>query len=158
MVFFLLFCYNKREVTPMDNMQKLIKRKKIYLKRYRKNKACILRLKNKLYILDSKLKNPKSPSYSSMPRGNLISTEDILADKYDLEKRINKLTKKAENLKFKILNEIDTIDDPRYCEILEAYFIECMDMEDIADRMGYGKRHIYKLYAIAIQKLIELEQ
>lgn len=138
----------------MDDIQEKIKSKKIFLKRYRKNHACVLRLKNKLYVIDSRLKNPKSPSYSNMPKGNPITTEDIIADKYDLENRIEKLTKKGERIKCEIINQIDMIDDPRYCEILEAYFIDCLDMDTIADEMGYGKRHVYKLYSEAITRLV----
>ena len=141
----------------VDDLQSRIKRKKIFLKRYRKNIACVSRLKNKLYVLDSRLKNPKSPTYPDMPKGNFITTEDLLADKLDLEKRIEKLNKKGECIKCEIINEIDNVDDPRYCEILEAYFIDCMDMEDIADIMGYGVRHTYKLYSSAINELLNYD-
>ena len=75
----------------------------------------------------------------------------------DLEKRIDKLVSKGERIKCEIINEIDNIDDPRYCEILEAYFIDCMDMEDIADNMGYGLRHTYKLYSDAITQLLNYD-
>jgi hypothetical protein len=92
-----------------------------------------------------------------MPKGNFITTEDLLADKLDLEKRIEKLNKKGECIKCEIINEIDNVDDPRYCEILEAYFIDCMDMEDIADIMGYGVRHTYKLYSSAINELLNYD-
>lgn len=141
----------------MGDSQEQIKLKKIFLKRYRRNNTCILRLKNKLYTTESRLKSPKSPSYSSMPKGNPVTTEDILADKCDLEKRIERLNKKGERIKNEILTQIDMIDDPRYCEILEAYFIDCLDMEDIAEEMGYGPRHVYKLYSKAIERLVEFD-
>lgn len=141
----------------MDDIQKLTRQKKFFLKRFRKNRSCVIRLQNKLYVLESRLKSPKPINYSDMPKGGPISLDDLMADKVDLEKRIDKLVSKGERIKCEIINEIDNIDDPRYCEILEAYFIDCMDMEDIADNMGYGLRHTYKLYSDAITQLLNYD-
>lgn len=150
-------CVKSRGGEHVDDIQKLTRQKKFFLKRFRKNKSCIIRLQNKLYILESRLKSPKPINYSDMPKGGPISLDDLMADKVDLEKRIDKLVSKGERIKCEIINEIDNIDDPRYCEILEAYFIDCMDMEDIADNMGYGLRHTYKLYSDAITQLLNYD-
>ena len=128
-----------------------IEKKKQYLKRYRKNIACIRRLEKKLALLDDKIKSVRSPSLSGMPRGGVpITVEDLIADKMELEERIKRLTQKKSGLKKQILEEIDTLEDPRYCEILEAFFIECLSLDDIADREGYTVRHVYRLYSEAV--------
>jgi predicted DNA-binding protein YlxM (UPF0122 family) len=131
-----------------------IKKKKRSLKRYRNNLACIGRLEEKLTLLDERIKSVRSPNYSGMPRGGTpVTIEELLSDKVDLEKRIDKLKVKNRKVKNQILEEIDSLDDPRYCEILEAYFIDCMSMEDIAEEMGYSTRWAYDLYSEAVEEL-----
>ena len=131
-----------------------VKKKKRSLKRYRNNLACIDRLEEKLTALDEKIKSVKSPNYSGMPRGGApITIEELLSDKIDLEKRIKRLKDKGKIYKDQILEEIDSLEDLRYCEVLEAYFIDCMSISDIAEEMGYTDRYIYELYKNAIEEL-----
>ncbi len=139
----------------MENQEiQEIKNKKRSLRRYRLNLACIERLEEKLSLLEARIKSVKSPSYSGMPRGSTpVTVEDLLSDKLDLEKRITRLKAKGKNIKAEILDEIDSLSDPRYCEVLEAYFIECKSISNIADDMGYSDRHIYDLYKEAIDEL-----
>lgn len=131
-----------------------VKNKKRSLKRYRNTLACIDRLDNKLENLDERIKSVKSPNYSGMPRGGTpVTIEELIADKIDLEKRIERLKSKSRKLKDQILEEIDALDDYRHSEILEAYFIERKTMGEIAKDMGYTERRIYDLYKTAVQKL-----
>ena len=89
-----------------------------------------------------------------MPRGGVpVTTEDLIADKIDLENRIKRLKEKSKKLKGEILEEIDSLDDPRYVAILEGFFIDCLSMEDIAENEGYTVRHVYTLYHDAIKAL-----
>lgn len=129
------------------------KHKKRFLRRYRNNLACITRLEAKLVILDERITSIKSTNLSGMPRGGIpVTLDDLLADKDDLERRIKKLKAKSRDLKRSVYEAIDSIEDPRYCEVLEAHFIECLDFDDIADQMGYTERHVYTLYAEAIRR------
>lgn len=131
-----------------------IEKKKRSLKRYKKNVACIGRLEEKLTLLDERIKSVKSPNYSGMPRGGTpVSLEELLSDKVDLEKRIKRLKDKGKKLKDQITEEIDSLEDPRYCEVLEAYFIECKTIDKIAEDMGYTEVHIYNLYREAVTEL-----
>ena len=131
-----------------------IKKKKRSLKRYKHNLACIDRLEEKLTLLDDRITTVKSPNYSGMPRGGTpVTIEELISDKGDLEKRIKRLKDKGKRLKDHILEEIDSLEDPRYCEVLEAFFIECKSIETIAEDMGYSDRHIYDLYREGIEEL-----
>ena len=133
-----------------------VEKKKRSLKRYKKNRACIDRLEEKLVLLEQRIKSVKSPSYSGMPRGGTpVSVEELLSDKIDLENRIKRLKAKGNTLKSEILEEIDTLEDPRYCEILEAFFIDCLPLEDIAENEGYSPRHVYRLYNEGVSLLSE---
>ena len=90
-----------------------------------------------------------------MPRGGIpVTSADMIADKIDLEKRIEKLKEKGRGLKAAIYEEIDSLEDPKYCELLEARFIDGQTFEDIAENMGYTERHIYTLYKEAINILV----
>ena len=141
------------------SMKEIEESKKRSLKRYRNNLACITRLEKKLRDLDDRIKNIKSPNFSGMPRGGVpITIDDLMSDKIDLEKRIEKLKSKSRRLKLSICEEIDSLEDSRCCEVLEAYFIECLSIEQIADRMGYTDRRVYALYKKAISLLSENEQ
>lgn len=129
-------------------------KKKRSLKRYRKNVACIERLEKKLVLLDERITSIRSPSFSDMPRGGVpVTIDDLMSDKIDLEDRIKRLKAKSRNLKKSVCEEIDSLEDPRYCEVLEAHFIDGLPIEDIADELGYTERHVNRLYSEAITLL-----
>lgn len=129
-------------------------KKKRSLKRYRKNVACIERLEKKLVLLDERITSIRSPSFSDMPRGGVpVTIDDLMSDKIDLEDRIKRLKAKSRDLKNAVCEEIDSLEDPRYCEILEAHFIDGLSFEDIAEEMGYTERNVIKLYSEAITLL-----
>lgn len=135
------------------DIQELDKKKR-YLKRYKKNKALIERLTIKLEDINDRLYKVKSPNYSGMPRGGTpITTADILSDKKDLEDRIARLKIKGRTFKSEILDKIDELDDTRYAEILESFFIECKEFEDIAEEQGYTVRHVIRIYSEAINSM-----
>lgn len=137
-----------------QSSQGIEKQKKRSLKRYRKNEECIQRLERKLISIDDRITAIKSPNYSGMPRGGVpVTIEDLISDKMDLESRIKRLKLKGRDLKRAVYEEIDSLEDIRYCEILEARFIDGLSFGDIADRLGYTERHVIKLYSEAISTL-----
>lgn len=132
-----------------------IKNKKQSLKRYRVNRVNVNRLEEKLILLDEKIKSIKSPNYSGMPRGGTpITIEELLSDKVDLEKRIKRLKDKGKKIKDSILEEIDSLEDPKQAEVLETFLIDCKTIEEIAEDMGYTDRYIYDLYRDGINELV----
>ena len=141
-----------------QNGQNIIQKKRS-LKRYRKNRLCVERLEDRLLALEAKIKSVKSPNYSGMPRGGEpVTIDDLISDKIELEKRIARLKEKGKALKCEILEEIDTLEDSRYCEILEAFFIDCLPLSEIAENEGYTERHVYRLYTEAVSILSENSQ
>ena len=150
---FLLFCYlSRRRYNVSDKLkEESIKRS---LKRYRNNLACVARLERKLRDLNDRITDIKSPNFSGMPRGGVpVTIDDLMSDKIDLEKRIGKLKAKSRFLKQSVYDEIDTLEDSRCCEILEAHFIDGLSIETIADKMGYTERRVYALYKKGISLL-----
>jgi chromosome segregation ATPase len=139
----------------MDESQlKELERKKRYMKRYKKNKALISRLEKKLADLNDRIYKIKSSSFSAMPKGgNPIDITDLIADKEELLGRISRLKEKGKILKTETLSIIDDLDDVRYAEILESFFVDCKTFEEISDEMGYTTRNIIKIYSEAIVNL-----
>lgn len=135
-----------------------LNRKKRYLKRYKATRFRIGRLYDKLNDLDSRIKSIRSPSFSGMPRGGIkITVEDLIADKLLTEERIQSLKAKSDTLKREILAEIDRLDDVRYTDVLELFFIDCLTFEEIAEELGYNERHIVRLYTKALDVLVDLD-
>lgn len=143
----------------MENLEiQEIERKKKFMKRYKKNKALIERLENKLALLEDRITSAKSPNYSGMPRGGTpVTTAELISDKIELEERIRRLKAKGKNLKREVLDEIDRLDDVRYATVLEGFFVEGYTLEDIADNEGYTLRHVFRLYSEAIKYLVMSE-
>lgn len=129
-------------------------RKKRYMKRYKKNNTLINRLENKLADLDARMYKIKSPNYSDMPRGGTpVTMEDLMSDKLETEERINRLCVKGKKLRSETLEKIDTLEDSRYAEILELFFINSMGFDAIAEKTGYTVRHVIRLYTEGIEQL-----
>lgn len=128
--------------------------KKRHLKRYRRKLEVIERLEERVKALDSKIESLRSPSLSGMPRGGkAVTSEDMIADKVDLERRISALKLEAGKTRREILDLIDQVDDVRRGEVLEDYFIYGMSFGQIAEEMGYTQRHIIRLYGEAIDMI-----
>jgi DNA-directed RNA polymerase specialized sigma subunit len=139
----------------MDDLKLLEhERKKRYLKRYKKNGILIDRLENKLRALEVRIQGVKSPSLSGMPRGGEpVTREDLIADKVDLERRIERLKGKGEDMRREILDLIDELEDARYAEVLESFLIDDMTFKEIAEDMDYTERHVIRLYSEAIDAI-----
>ena len=133
----------------MENSDiEIVEKKKRSLKRYKKNLSCIERLEAKLETLDTRMTSVRSPKLSDMPRGGQpVTTEDMILEKIELEERIERLKAKSKKLRSETLEEIDRVEDPRYSEILEGFFIDCKSLEEIAENTGYTIRHVYRLYS-----------
>ena len=136
-----------------------LEKMKDYLRRYRVNVLLIHRLENKRKSLDDKICKIKSPDYSGMPRGGIpVSVEDLISDKLEIEKRIERLKVKGQRFKAEILEKIDELEDTRHVEIMELYFIECKDFRTIAAETGYTERHVIRLYSEAINRMSYVSQ
>jgi hypothetical protein len=109
------------------------------------------RLSEKLEELNNRIYSLRSPGLSDMPRGGEpIRAEDLIADKLILEQRIERLNVKGQALRSELLDLIDNLDDPRYAEILERFFIDREDFDTIANETGYTVRHVIRLYSEGI--------
>lgn len=135
-----------------------IKKKKSFLKRYRNYLIRIERLEEKLLSIDNQLEGTSSKRISDMPTGGVpVTVDDLLSRKEETQKRIQRLIDISSQVKSEIYELIDQIDDYRFAEVLEAYFIECKTLECIAEEKHYSVKHIKYLYGSGI-KGIQMNQ
>lgn len=141
-----------------QNTNKDDERKKKLLKKYKKNRACVLRLKDKLESIESRLESIKTTNYSDMPKGGVAKTiDDLVSEKMYLEKRIAKLEQKGEELKELTYDIIDTINDPHLVELMELKFIKCLEDYDIEDILNISNRQLIRRYKKALN-LVSLDE
>lgn len=139
------------------NDDEIIKKKKAFLKRYRKNQELIERLKSKVDDYDDRLTKMRTSKFSDMPRGGApsLTIEDLLDEKKETLERIDRLNKKGKIFRSEILSVIDDLESARHADILEAFCIDCMSFDEIAEEKGYSERRVIAIYTEAI-KLIEI--
>ena len=130
------------------------KKKKYFLKRYRNYLTRINRLEEQLASVNERLVGLQSKVMTDMPGGGLpITKDDLLEKKEELQHRIDTLTNTSKKVRREILDCIDILDDFRFAEILEAYFIELKTLEEIAEEKHYSIRHCGFLYAKALETI-----
>ena len=127
---------------------------KRFLKRYRKNRELVNRLRDKVLTYEERLTSLKSPTLSDMPRGSLPTPiEDIISDKEETIERIKRLEARGKQIRSEILDKIDTLDKVNQVEVLEAFCIDCLEFDDIAETLGYSVRRVVGIYTEAIRQL-----
>lgn len=123
------------------------KKKKYFLKRYRNYLVRINRLEEKLADIDNQLIGLKSRQITDMPRGGKpLSKDDLLIRKEETEHRIQNLVDISREVRSEIFECIETIDDYRFAEVLECYFIDGYTLEAIAEIKHYSVQHVGYLY------------
>ena len=132
----------------------IIENKKKWLYRYRNNSEKISRLRDKLFTLEARITSLKSPNYSGMPRGSTpITISDLLSDKEELKKRIERLEETGRKYRREILEAIDTLEDSKHAEVLERWFILGSSADQIGEDIGYSTRYIFVLYSDALREI-----
>lgn len=130
-----------------------LEEKRKFLLRYKKNNAMIMRLYEKIQKIDSKLQSTKSPKLSNDLGGGKFDITELISDKIELEKRVERLQKKQAEIKQEILFVIDTLDNPIHADVLEEYYINLETFETIAFKLDYTERHIIRLHKQALNNL-----
>lgn len=133
--------------------------KKRWLYRYRNTQKKIIRLQSKLDTLNNRITSAKTTNISGLPRGGVpVTIDDLISDKQILEERIEKLEKNKRIYRREILEAIDDLEDCKHAEILEAWFIDGYNAEEISKEIGYCSRHVFRLYDEALKELRIPEQ
>ena len=92
---------------------------------------------------------------SDMPKGNQNCRimEKNIAAIIDLENEINNDVNKLLNLKKEIVYAIRSIDNPECQTFLELRYLNFINWEMIASKMGYSMPHIFRIHDKALNNL-----
>ena len=91
---------------------------------------------------------------TGMPRGG---SEDwtATADKLiELEKRVNARIRDLCALKHAAMDAIDRVDEARLREVLELYYIDGFNWDQVAERMELDVRQVFRLHGRALQRIV----
>lgn len=134
-----------------------INRKKAFLRRYKNNQEKIKRLEQKIEYINDRLTNVRGIRISDEPRGHSnVTKAELITNKSEYEERIENLKVESRRLKKEITKVIDTLEDTRHIDVLEAFFIDGLTFEQIAEKMNYQLRWTIFLYSQAL-RLIKIE-
>lgn len=125
---------------------------KQFFSRYYFNRQNVQRLHERLFLIEDKMRNVRSPKISDEPRGGTpLTMEELIVKKSELEERIQNLQNEGAEIRHELTGVIDHLQNAQQAEILEMRFLDCLDFDTIADRTGYTLRHVLRLYKGALK-------
>lgn len=78
--------------------------------------------------------------------------ENTIIKIMDLESKINAEIDKFVGMKHTIINQIQTLNDTKYVQVLHKRYVEYKGFEQIACEMGYTYQHIRRLHGCALKE------
>ena len=92
--------------------------------------------------------NNESERVQTTPRDRISEDVACIAD---LKEEINRDIGELLILRNKIINEIQSLDNPVYIDILYKRYVEYKTLEEIAVEMRYSYRQVLRLHGLALQ-------
>lgn len=128
------------------------KEKKKYLTVHRNCLFKITNLKKQLQKVKDSLEI-KGISYSYTPKGNGLTLEELTIEKIDLEERIARLKEENRKRRKIIENALDKMENKKFAEIIDMYYLKGFDDIDISDKLRNHARTIEKNRKKAINQI-----
>lgn len=126
---------------------------KEYLRQIRLFDICIKQKEAELAAMRSEIE-----SMSAAVTGERVQTsaKDKMSEKVshivDLERQIIQDKEKFLHMKDRIINEIQSLDNSVYVDILYKRYVEYKQLEEIAVEMNYSYRQVLRLHGFALQE------
>lgn len=126
---------------------------KEYLRQIRLFDICIKQKEAELAAMRSEIEN-----MSAAVTGERVQTsaKDKMSEKVshivDLEAMIIQDKEKFLRMKDRIINEIQSLDNSVYVDILYKRYVEYKQLEEIAVEMNYSYRQVLRLHGFALQE------
>ena len=103
--------------------------------------------------LRAKLEAGRLSRVTGMPRGGGADWTETADRLIELERVVNARTREWVRWKLNAIDAIRSVGEPRLAEVLELYYIDGLTWEQVAQRMGYEVRQIYRLHGVALRKV-----
>lgn len=84
---------------------------------------------------------------------NVHRMEDVIVKIVDMENEVNADIDKLIDLKQEIMRTINAVENPEYHTLLELRYLCFKSWEEISVKMGYTRRHLYRMRDAALQKI-----
>ena len=103
--------------------------------------------------LRSRLETGRMAQISDMPRGGNSDWTDTANALIDLEHTMNARIREMCKVKRLAMEAIEAVEEMRYREVLELYYLDGYTWEKVAEQMGYDVRHVTRLHGKALLKI-----
>ena len=103
--------------------------------------------------LRARLETGRMAQISDMPRGGSSDWTDTANALIDLEHTMNAQIREMCKVKRLAMEVIEAVEEARYREVLELYYLDGFTWEQVAEQMGYDLRWIYRLHGRALKKV-----
>ena len=103
--------------------------------------------------LRARLEAGRRSSLTGMPRGGQQDWTDTADRLIELERRVNARIRELVRWKLAAMDAIDLVEEANLREVLELYYIDGYNWEQVAQRMGVDLRWVYRLHGRALLKV-----
>lgn len=103
--------------------------------------------------LRARLEAGRMAQISDMPRGGNSDWTETANALIDLEKDMNAKIREMVKVKRLAMEAIEAVEEIRYREVLELYYLNGYTWEKVAEQMGYDQRWVYRLHGKALRKV-----
>lgn len=103
--------------------------------------------------LRARLETGRMAQISDMPRGGSSDWTDTANALMDLERNVNARIREMCREKRLAMEAIAAVEEARYREVLELYYLDGYTWEKVAEVMGYDLRWVYRLHGHALKKI-----
>ena len=114
--------------------------------------------------LRARLEAGRLNQITGMPRGGNSDWTETADKLIELEQIVNARVREMCKVKRLAMEAIEAVEEMRYREVLELYYLDGFTWEQVAQQMGYDVRHVTRLHGKALQRvkvpkdIIEAEQ
>ena len=129
---------------------------KNFLRRYITKKESLFYLRGKLYNTAERLSSLQNITDDFKPIDTQRRMAKLIDDKIELEKKIELYENQINYLKYEILDYINYLNDINSAEVLKLKYIESLTTKEIARRLNYSERWVFKKQKDGISELKEI--
>ena len=126
---------------------------KEFLRRAREVDRRVDEAQERVERIRAKLEAGRMNRLTGMPRGGSGDWTQTADRLIELEQRVNAQTRELVRWKLAAMDAIGLIDKAREREVLELYYIDGFTWEQVAERMDYDLRWVYRLHGKALQRV-----
>ena len=103
--------------------------------------------------LRARLEAGRLNQLTGMPRGGNSDWTETADKLIELEQIVNARVREMCKVKRLAMEAIEAVEEMRYREVLELYYLDGFTWDTVAQQMGYDVRHVTRLHGKALQKV-----